>query len=363
MNLCFYLALSTIPLGIAVTIEFLGPLAVAIGGSRRWLDGLWALFAAGGVVLLTEGRGDLHLAGILFALAAAVCWAGYILLSVALGRHTADGGGLALGMALAAIVVAPVGIVGSGTALLEPWVLAVGLGVALLSSVIPYSLELEALRRIPPKVFGVLMSMEPAVAALVGLIVLGEVLRPLQWAGRAARRHRLRRRDEDGAPGNLTVGRAPRATAAGPVSWLGTGLRRQRKKAHASDVDLRCRRRAGGVGAGPEAARTDRRAGAGAAFVHLRQRPVAVRSPSRPSPTATASATSSSASSRTSARTWPGSRPATWWWRRSCGRTTRATSAARDCRPRAATAAAGAWTAWTAGRARPCGCRRRRARW
>ena len=181
MNLCFYLALAKIPLGIVVTIEFLGPLAVAIGGSRRWLDGVWALLAAGGVVLLTEGRGDLHLAGILFALAAAACWACYILLSAALGRHTTDGSGLALGMALAAVVVAPVGIVDSGTALLEPWVLAVGLGVALLSSVIPYSLELEALRRIPPKVFGVLMSLEPGVAALVGLVVLGEILGPLQW--------------------------------------------------------------------------------------------------------------------------------------------------------------------------------------
>jgi inner membrane transporter RhtA len=181
MNLTFYLALAQIPLGVVVTIEFLGPLAVAIGGSRRWLDGLWALFAAGGVVLLTEGRGDLHLAGILFALAAAVCWAGYILLSAALGRHTSDGGGLALGMTLAAVAVIPVGVVDTGSALFEPWVLAVALGVALLSSVIPYSLELEALRRIPPKVFGVLMSLEPAVAALIGLVVLGEVLGPAQW--------------------------------------------------------------------------------------------------------------------------------------------------------------------------------------
>jgi len=181
MNLCFYLALAKIPLGVVVTIEFLGPLAVAIAGSRRWLDALWALLAAGGVVLLTEGRGDLPMAGILLALAAAACWASYILLSAALGRHTTDGGGLALGMALAAVVVMPVGIIDSGTALLEPWVLLVGCGVALLSSVIPYSLELEALRSIPPKVFGVLMSMEPAVAALVGLVVLGEILGPLQW--------------------------------------------------------------------------------------------------------------------------------------------------------------------------------------
>jgi inner membrane transporter RhtA len=181
MNLCFYLALSRIPLGVAVTIEFLGPLTIALAGSRRWLDALWALLAAGGVVLLTEGRGDLELVGVLFALAAAVCWGTYILLSAALGRHTTEGSGLALAMAIAALVAAPVGVVDSGTALLSPWVLLVGLGVALLSSVVPYSLELEALRRIPPKVFGVLMSLEPAVAALVGLVVLGEVLQPLQW--------------------------------------------------------------------------------------------------------------------------------------------------------------------------------------
>jgi inner membrane transporter RhtA len=181
MNLCFYLALARAPLGIVVTIEFLGPLAVAIGGSRRLLDGLWALLAAGGVVLLAEGRGDIQLAGLLFALATAVCWGSYILLGAALGRHTSDGGGLAIGMTVAAMVVAPVGIVSTGTDLLTPWVLLVGSGVALLSSVVPYSLELEALRRIPPKVFGVLMSLEPAAAALAGLLILGEVLAPLQW--------------------------------------------------------------------------------------------------------------------------------------------------------------------------------------
>jgi inner membrane transporter RhtA len=166
-----------------VTITFLGPLAVAIGGSRRWLDGVWALLAAGGVVLLAEGGGgELPLVGIVFALTTAACWASYILLSAALGRHSSDGGGLALGMALAALVVIPAGIAEAGTALLEPWVMLVGLGVALLSSVIPYSLELEALRRMPPKVFGVLMSLEPAVAAFVGLLLLGEVLGATQWA-------------------------------------------------------------------------------------------------------------------------------------------------------------------------------------
>lgn len=181
MNLCFYLALERIPLGIAVTIEFLGPLAVALLGSRRWLDAFWAVLAAGGVVLLMEGRGDLNLAGFLFALAAGACWGLYIVLGAALGRHTTEGNGLALGMVIAALVAVPFGVAESGTELIQPWVLVVGAGVALLSSVIPYSLELEALRKIPPRVFGILMSLEPAVAALVGLLVLQESLHTVQW--------------------------------------------------------------------------------------------------------------------------------------------------------------------------------------
>lgn len=183
MNLCFYLALARIPLGIAVTTEFLGPLAVALAGSRRWLDGLWALLAAGGVAMLTEGASGsgLDLVGMALALGAGVFWGIYILFGAALGRRTTEGNGLALGMAVAAVVVVPFGIADAGTALLKPWVLAAGFGVALMSSVIPYSLDLEALRRIPPRVFGILMSLEPAVAALVGLVVLGESLHWTQW--------------------------------------------------------------------------------------------------------------------------------------------------------------------------------------
>lgn len=181
MNLCFYLALARIPLGIAVTIEFLGPLAVALAGSRRWLDAFWAVLAAGGVVLLMEGRGDLDVVGSLFALAAGTCWGLYILIGAALGRHTTEGDGLALGMAVAALVAVPFGVADSGAALVQPWVLVAGLGVALLSSVIPYSLDLEALRRIPPRVFGILMSLEPAMAALIGLVVLQESLHWAQW--------------------------------------------------------------------------------------------------------------------------------------------------------------------------------------
>ncbi|MFE0136256.1 DMT family transporter [Streptomyces sp. NPDC059037] len=182
MNLCFYLALARIPLGIAVTVEFLGPLAVALAGSRRWLDAFWAVLAAGGVVLLMEGSGgELDVVGLLFALAAGVCWGLYILVGAALGRHTTEGNGLALGMAVAALVAVPFGVAESGTALMQPWVLVAGLGVALLSSVIPYSLDLEALRKIPPRVFGILMSLEPAMAALIGLVVLQESLLWSQW--------------------------------------------------------------------------------------------------------------------------------------------------------------------------------------
>lgn len=181
MNVCFYEAISRIPLGVAVTVEFLGPLAVALAGSRRWLDGLWALLAAGGVVLLTEGGGHVALPGVLFALAAAALWACYILLSAKLGEQTSGGGGLAIAMAIGGLVIAPFGVVTAGSQLLSPVVLAAGLGVALLSSVVPYSVELEALRRIPPRVFGVLMSLEPAAAALCGLVVLSQTLRPVQW--------------------------------------------------------------------------------------------------------------------------------------------------------------------------------------
>lgn len=181
MNVSFYEAINRIPLGIAVTVEFLGPLAVALAGSRRWLDGLWALLAGGGVVLLTDGGGHVEWFGVLFALAAATLWACYILLSAKVGQRTSGGGGLAIAMAVGGVLVAPFGIVSTGTQLLHPVVLAAGLGVALLSSVVPYSVELEALRRIPARVFGVLMSLEPAVAALCGLVLLGEALRPVQW--------------------------------------------------------------------------------------------------------------------------------------------------------------------------------------
>ncbi|WP_069166679.1 EamA family transporter [Nocardia altamirensis] len=183
MNLSFYEAIDRIPLGMAVTIEFLGPLAVALAGSRRWIDPVWAVLAGGGVVLLTQADGEVEWLGVLLALAAGALWAAYILLSAAMGEQTAGGGGLALAMAFGGVLMAPVGIIDAGSSLLDPAVLAVAFGVAMLSSVLPYSVELEALRRIPPRVFGVLMSLEPAVAALAGLLVLGQFMNIPQWVG------------------------------------------------------------------------------------------------------------------------------------------------------------------------------------
>lgn len=181
MNICLYQAIDRIPLGVAVTIEFLGPLTVAVFGSRRKLDLLWAVLAGLGVLLLSRVDGGLNLAGVGFALAAGVLWGSYILVGGKLGKYTSGGSGLALGMAFGAMVALPFGVTGAGMQLLEPPVLVAGLVVALMSSVVPYSLELEALRRMPPRVFGVLMSLEPAVAALAGLLVLGEALSVLQW--------------------------------------------------------------------------------------------------------------------------------------------------------------------------------------
>ena len=177
MNLSFYAALDRIPLGIAVTLEFTGPFAVAVAGSRRGSDLLWVALAAGGIGLLSPGvHGSLDGLGIAFALLAGAFWAAYIVLAARVGRGFSGGRGLALAMAVAAVVLLPVGVAGGGGALGHPGVLAAGLAVAVLSSAIPYSLELEALRRLRKGTFGVLMSLEPAVAALVGLAVLGQDL-------------------------------------------------------------------------------------------------------------------------------------------------------------------------------------------
>ena len=177
MNLAFYESLERIPLGIAVTLEFVGPLGVAIAGSRRPLDLVWVGLAAAGIVLLSDfGSADLDRLGVALALVAGALWAAYILLSVRVGRVFPDGSGLAPAMVAAAVALVPVGVADGGADLLVPEVLAVGAGVAILSSAIPYSLEMEALRRMPAGVFGVLMSTEPAVAALAGFILLDEGL-------------------------------------------------------------------------------------------------------------------------------------------------------------------------------------------
>jgi inner membrane transporter RhtA len=177
MNLSFYEALDRLPLGIAVTIEFTGPLAVAVLGSRRPLDGMWVVLAAAGILLLARGGGEISALGIWLALLAGVFWALYILLSARTGRAFPGGSGLALAMGVGSVVLAPIGIAGGGSALLDPRLLAAGAGVSMLSSAIPYSLELEALRRLPPRVFGILLSLEPAMAALAGFVFLGEGLR------------------------------------------------------------------------------------------------------------------------------------------------------------------------------------------
>ena len=177
MNLSFYEALDRIPLGIAVTFEFVGPLGVAIAGSRRALDVLWVVLAAAGILLLSDfGTADLDGLGVALALLAGAFWAAYILLAARVGRRYPGGQGLALGMAVGVLLVAPVGLADAGGDILDAEVLAIGLAVAILSSAIPYTLELEALRRMPQGVFGVLMSLEPAAAALAGFIVLGEGL-------------------------------------------------------------------------------------------------------------------------------------------------------------------------------------------
>jgi inner membrane transporter RhtA len=178
MNWTFYEAIHRLPLGVAVTIEFTGPLVVAAAGSRRLLDGFWVLLAAVGVLLLAFG-GSHHgvtKMGILLALIAGACWAGYIVASKRVGTTFSTMDGLSIALCLGTLVALPAGIIEGGSALGRPSVLAGGLGIALMSSIIPYSLELTALRRMTAATFGLLMSLSPAVAALAGVITLGQHL-------------------------------------------------------------------------------------------------------------------------------------------------------------------------------------------
>jgi len=177
MNTLFYLAIERIPLGLAVTLEVLGPLVLAVASGRRVADAVWALLALAGVASLGQsGVERLDPVGVALALAAGACWAGYIVLSARVGARFPGSSGLALAMTVAALAVLPLGLVTAGSALLDPVVLGVGAAVAVLSSALPYSLELRALRRLPAATFGVLMSLGPAAATVAGLVVLGQAL-------------------------------------------------------------------------------------------------------------------------------------------------------------------------------------------
>ncbi|GAA2787618.1 EamA family transporter [Streptomyces showdoensis] len=177
MNILFYLAVDRIPLGAAVTLEVLGPLALSVIASRHLANLLWAGLALGGVVLLSGGGFDrLDPAGAGFALAAGAMWAAYIVFSARTGRRFPQADGLALAMAVGAVISLPFGIVEAGDRLLVPSTVGLGLAVALMSSVLPYTLELLALRRLPAPTFAILMSLEPAIAATAGFLVLHQAL-------------------------------------------------------------------------------------------------------------------------------------------------------------------------------------------
>ncbi|WP_312934172.1 threonine/homoserine exporter RhtA [Pseudomonas sp.] len=183
MNLLFYMSVRTVPLGIAVALEFTGPLAVALLASRRLVDFIWIALAVTGLLMLIplgHTNAAIDLRGAAYALGAGVCWALYILYGQKAGaEHGVQTA--ALGVVIAALFIAPVGIVHAGSALLDPAIIPVAIGVAVLSTALPYSLEMIALTRLPARTFGTLMSIEPAIAALSGLIFLSEMLTNTQW--------------------------------------------------------------------------------------------------------------------------------------------------------------------------------------
>ena len=181
MNWAIYQSIARLPLGVAVSIELLGPLSLALALSRRRTDLAWVLLAGVGVALLGFEGEEVNVPGVLFALLAAVSWAAYILLSAGTGRRWPGLSGLALASVVGTVALGPYAVMAAGPDLLDGRVLAIGLVVGLLSSVVPYSLELAALREMPAKTFGVLMSLEPAAAALAGLVLLGELLGAVEW--------------------------------------------------------------------------------------------------------------------------------------------------------------------------------------
>jgi inner membrane transporter RhtA len=220
MNFAIYQAFARVPLGIAVTIEFLGPLAVTVTGTlrgsrHRRLAGLgYAALAAAGVVLLagTVGGTRLNWAGVAWAAAAGTAWAAYILGSKAAGQRLPGASGLVIAMCVAAVAVTGPGVAAGAPKMFRPSFLAAGAGIGLLSSVIPYWLDIEALRRIPASLFGVWMSVQPAVAALIGLAVLGQRLSPAEWAGIAC---------VVAASAGAAAGSAAAPAAAAPASAAG----------------------------------------------------------------------------------------------------------------------------------------------
>ncbi|NII06367.1 EamA family transporter [Luteibacter anthropi] len=182
MNLLFYMALRTIPFGIAVAIEFSGPLAVAMLSSRRAVDFIWLACAIAGLLMLLPLTHDsaLDRTGVLCAMGAAVCWALYILFGKRTG-HLHAGHSVSLGLVVASLVVVPYGVMHASGSLLDPYILVAGVGVAIVSSAIPMTLEMAALKRLPSETFGVMVSLEPAVASLLALLLLGEHLSASQW--------------------------------------------------------------------------------------------------------------------------------------------------------------------------------------
>lgn len=184
MNITFYYAIERIPLGIGVALEFTGPLAVALFSSKRKRDYLWVVFAIAGIILLLpdmDSQTGLDPIGVILALIAGAFWAGYILFGKKTGNQGSGGATVAIGMAVSAIVLVPYGAVSQGTALLNWELIPLGIMIGILSSALPYSLEMVALRNMPAQGFSIMMSLEPAVAAVAGLIILGELLTVWQW--------------------------------------------------------------------------------------------------------------------------------------------------------------------------------------
>lgn len=256
MNL-IYPAMAHLPLGVATSIQLLGPLGVALLGSRRPRDLVWAALAGSGVFLFhgTGAAGNLPPAGVLLAAVSGVSMGLYLLLSRRVGARSTTGSVLALAVTWAALLTLPFGVVKSGSTVVHPRVLLVGLAVAVLSAVLPYSLDLAALRRLPPRVVGVLESLEPVVAALAGLLLLGEHLGPRRWVAVAAitaasagavLSRRARRRRRPAAPGLTSRhGATPDGAALSAPPPGGAGSRDPRRGSRGSPdgprVERRCR--------------------------------------------------------------------------------------------------------------------------